>query len=54
MLMHILMSQTHFVASFVAGFVATAVCSPVDNVKTRLMNANPGQFKGEAFAEVFS
>lgn len=30
---------THFTASFMAGFVATTVCSPVDVVKTRVMSA---------------
>ncbi|KXL43143.1 hypothetical protein M433DRAFT_21320 [Acidomyces richmondensis BFW] len=30
---------THFTASFMAGFVATTVCSPVDVVKTRIMSA---------------
>lgn len=30
---------THFTASFMAGFVATTICSPVDVVKTRVMSA---------------
>ena len=30
---------THFTASFLAGFVATTVCSPVDVIKTRVMSA---------------
>ncbi|GAB7362567.1 hypothetical protein MBLNU230_g2883t2 [Neophaeotheca triangularis] len=30
---------THFAASFLAGFVATTVCSPVDVIKTRVMSA---------------
>ncbi|KAI4157433.1 MAG: hypothetical protein LQ342_008292 [Letrouitia transgressa] len=30
---------THFTASFLAGFVATTICSPVDVVKTRIMSA---------------
>lgn len=30
---------THFTASFLAGFVATTVCSPVDVIKTRIMSA---------------
>lgn len=30
---------THFTASFLAGFVATTICSPVDVIKTRLMSA---------------
>jgi solute carrier family 25 (mitochondrial dicarboxylate transporter), member 10 len=33
----------HFVCSFVAGFVATAVTQPVDVVKTRVMNASKGE-----------
>ncbi|NWT90367.1 UCP3 protein, partial [Lanius ludovicianus] len=33
----------HFVAAFGAGFCATVVASPVDVVKTRYMNASPGQ-----------
>jgi solute carrier family 25 (mitochondrial dicarboxylate transporter), member 10 len=31
--------RTHFTASFMAGFVATTVCSPVDVIKTRVMSA---------------
>lgn len=31
---------THFSASFMAGFVATTVCSPVDVLKTRIMSAS--------------
>jgi solute carrier family 25 (mitochondrial dicarboxylate transporter), member 10 len=30
---------THFVASLMAGFVATTVCSPVDVVKSKVMSA---------------
>lgn len=30
---------THFLASLMAGFVATTVCSPVDVVKTKVMSA---------------
>ncbi|KAK5175706.1 Mitochondrial dicarboxylate transporter [Saxophila tyrrhenica] len=30
---------THFTASFMAGFVATTICSPVDVIKTRVMSA---------------
>jgi dicarboxylate transporter 10 len=32
--------QTHFTASFLAGFVATTICSPVDVIKTRIMSAS--------------
>lgn len=34
---------THFTASFLAGFVATTVCSPVDVIKTRVMTASPAE-----------
>lgn len=32
--------STHFTASFLAGFVATTACSPVDVIKTRVMSAS--------------
>lgn len=31
---------THFTASFLAGFVATTICSPVDVIKTRIMSSH--------------
>lgn len=34
----------HFTAAFSAGFCTTIVASPVDVVKTRFMNSNPGQY----------
>jgi solute carrier family 25 (mitochondrial dicarboxylate transporter), member 10 len=34
---------THFSASFMAGFVATTICSPVDVIKTRIMSAKESQ-----------
>lgn len=34
---------THITASFMAGFVATTVCSPVDVIKTRVMSAPPAK-----------
>jgi len=37
---------THFTASLMAGFVATAVTAPVDVIKTRIMNAPANQFRG--------
>lgn len=37
---------THFTASFLAGFVATTVCSPVDVIKTRVMSAHGQESKG--------
>ncbi|OSS50364.1 hypothetical protein B5807_05070 [Epicoccum nigrum] len=38
---------THFTASFLAGFVATTICSPVDVIKTRVMSSHvkDGLFK---------
>jgi dicarboxylate transporter 10 len=33
-------TSTHFTASFMAGFVATTVCSPVDVIKSRVMSAS--------------
>nr|CAB3263955.1 mitochondrial dicarboxylate carrier-like [Phallusia mammillata] len=38
--------QTHFTASFLAGAIATGMTQPVDVMKTRLMNAKPGEYKG--------
>ena len=34
---------THFTASFMAGFVATTVCSPVDVIKTRVMSTKESE-----------
>ncbi|KAI4149970.1 MAG: hypothetical protein LQ341_001207 [Variospora aurantia] len=34
---------THFSASFLAGFVATTICSPVDVIKTRVMSAKESE-----------
>ncbi|KAJ6096458.1 Mitochondrial dicarboxylate transporter [Penicillium sp. IBT 16267x] len=39
---------THFTASFLAGFVATTVCSPVDVIKTRIMTASPAESRGQS------
>ena len=36
----------HFSAAFSAGFCATVVASPIDVVKTRLMNSSGGTYKG--------
>ncbi|KAI0479222.1 putative dicarboxylate carrier protein [Xylariaceae sp. FL0804] len=36
-------TATHFAASFLAGFVATTVCSPVDVLKSRVMSASGGR-----------
>lgn len=38
---------THFTASFMAGFVATTVCSPVDVIKTRIMSASAAESRGQ-------
>ncbi|GAB0087442.1 mitochondrial dicarboxylate carrier [Sergentomyia squamirostris] len=38
--------KTHFVASLMAGAIATTLTQPLDVLKTRSMNAAPGQFKG--------
>lgn len=37
---------THFTSSFMAASVATVLTQPLDVMKTRMMNAPPGQFKG--------
>jgi dicarboxylate transporter 10 len=37
---------THFTASFMAGGVATFITMPVDVMKTRLMSAPPGTYRG--------
>ncbi|KAH8335362.1 hypothetical protein KR074_000284 [Drosophila pseudoananassae] len=37
---------THFTASLVAGAIATTLTQPLDVLKTRSMNAKPGEFKG--------
>ncbi|KAF2766110.1 mitochondrial carrier [Teratosphaeria nubilosa] len=37
---------THFSASFMAGFVATTVCSPVDVIKTRVMSSKAKESLG--------
>lgn len=34
---------THFTASFLAGFVATTICSPMDVIKTRVMSAKESE-----------
>lgn len=38
--------RTHFSASLIAGGIATTLTQPLDVLKTRSMNAAPGQFKG--------
>lgn len=39
-------TTTHFIASSLAGFVATFVTMPFDVIKTRLQNAPSGTYKG--------
>ncbi|XP_069695038.1 mitochondrial dicarboxylate carrier-like [Periplaneta americana] len=36
---------THFLASLAAGGVATTLTQPIDVIKTRTMNAKPGEYK---------
>nr|CAI5826751.1 unnamed protein product [Callosobruchus analis] len=36
---------THFVCSLMAGFAVVLMTQPVDVIKTRLMNAKPGEYK---------
>ncbi|XP_001629043.2 mitochondrial dicarboxylate carrier [Nematostella vectensis] len=36
---------THFTASFIAGTIATGITQPFDVMKTRIMEARPGQYK---------
>jgi len=40
--------QTHLLASAIAATMATLITQPADVMKTRMMNATPGQFKGIA------
>jgi len=35
---------THFTASLIAGTIATTLTQPLDVIKTRTMNAKPGEF----------
>lgn len=37
---------THFTSSLCAGAIATTMTQPLDVLKTRAMNAKPGEFKG--------
>lgn len=39
-------STLHFTASLAAGAIATTLTQPLDVLKTRSMNAKPGEFKG--------
>jgi dicarboxylate transporter 10 len=44
---------THFSASFLAGFVATTICSPVDVIKTRVMSATENKSLGKLLADIY-
>jgi dicarboxylate transporter 10 len=44
---------THFSASFLAGFVATTVCSPVDVIKTRIMSSHETKGLVKLLADVY-
>jgi dicarboxylate transporter 10 len=37
--------STHFLASLAAGAIATTMTQPLDVLKTRAMNAKPGEFR---------
>jgi dicarboxylate transporter 10 len=37
---------THFTSSFTAATIATVLTQPLDVMKTRMMNAKPGEFRG--------
>ncbi|KAF4624134.1 hypothetical protein G7Y89_g14039 [Cudoniella acicularis] len=44
---------THFSASFLAGFVATTVCSPVDVIKTRIMSSHESKSLAKLLIDVY-
>jgi dicarboxylate transporter 10 len=44
---------THFAASFLAGTVATTVCSPVDVIKTRIMSAHENKGLMRLLSEIY-
>ena len=44
--------RTHFAASLMSALVCTIVSLPLDTVKTRIQNADPGQYKGTVDALV--
>jgi len=44
---------THFSASFLAGFVATTVCSPVDVIKTRIMSSSESKGLAKLLTDVY-
>ncbi len=44
---------THFSASFLAGFVATTICSPVDVIKTRVMSAKESEGLAQLLVRIY-
>ena len=44
---------THFTASFMTGFVATTVCSPVDVIKTRIMSASESEGLAKLLTDIY-
>ncbi|KAH8811661.1 mitochondrial carrier domain-containing protein [Xylogone sp. PMI_703] len=45
--------KTHFTASFLAGFVATTICSPVDVIKTRVMSSHEHKSLPKLLADIY-
>ncbi|KAI9893892.1 MAG: Mitochondrial dicarboxylate transporter [Vezdaea aestivalis] len=45
---------THFTASFLAGFVATTICSPVDVIKTRIMSNKEAKTLPRLLADIYA
>ncbi|XP_056640294.1 mitochondrial dicarboxylate carrier-like [Diorhabda sublineata] len=46
--------MTYFSCSFIAGIAATLLSQPLDVIKTRQMNAKPGEFKGILDCVIFT
>ncbi|KAI0601905.1 mitochondrial dicarboxylate carrier [Biscogniauxia sp. FL1348] len=47
-------TTTHFASSFLAGFVATTICSPVDVIKSRVMSASGKQGIASLITETYA
>ncbi|KAI1344063.1 putative dicarboxylate carrier protein [Xylariaceae sp. FL0016] len=47
-------TTTHFASSLLAGFVATTICSPVDVIKSRVMNASGKQGIVTLVADIYA
>lgn len=45
---------THFLASSTAGAIATTLTQPLDVLKTRMMNAKPGEYKSIAHCVMYT